>query len=247
MLARALIVLLVVLNLGVAVWWAARGAPAREPPSAAAPGVPTLRLLRDLPRGAVPPVRSEPVATADPATASAPTATPATSAQEPATASPAAAVAERCYAFGPFAPGAALDAARARLKPQALRMRERTGAAAAASGSWRVMLPVQGDRAAAQAVATRIAAAGFNDYYVVADGGDASAIALGLYGSEAAARQRESALRAAGFADVRAEAIGSAAPPVWLDAAIAETASSKTLGRALGATRVQTVDCATVR
>ena len=69
---RALIVLLVVINLGVAAWWAAR-APAPAAPVAEAPaGVPRLQLLREAPRRALPPAAA-PATVVLPAVASADT------------------------------------------------------------------------------------------------------------------------------------------------------------------------------
>ena len=73
-----------------------------------------------------------------------------------------------------------------------------TGSAADTRG-WRVVLPQLPDLAAAEAMAARIAAAGFSDYLVMRDGGDANAIALGSYGTREAAQRRVSALHAAGF------------------------------------------------
>lgn len=73
-----------------------------------------------------------------------------------------------------------------------------TGSAADTRG-WRVVLPRLAGLEAAEAMAARIAAAGFSDYLVMRDGDDANAIALGRYGTREAAQRRMSALLAAGF------------------------------------------------
>src|SRR5690606_447406 len=88
MLIRALIVLLLVLNVGVALWWALRE-PAPEPSPAASPTVARLQLAEEsiAPGGAraVPP--------------------------------PAPVVVTQCHSFGPFVDQATLEKAQARLQP----------------------------------------------------------------------------------------------------------------------------------
>jgi hypothetical protein len=251
MLARALIVLLVVLNLGVAAWWMARDevAPAAatvEPPA----GVARLQLLREATRAAVaprpattasretPPPAAEPVVPAAevPAAAAASDATPVVEA------------ATHCYAIGPFVDADKVAAARRQLQSRTTRLhvREAASAASARRRDWRVWLPPQADRTAAQALVDRITAAGFSDYYIVASGDEANSISLGLYGSEESARRRQAALQAAGFADVRADAVGDAPPPdTWIDVASPAPLAAAD-GKALGAQQVRAIDCATV-
>ena len=252
MLARSLIVLLVVLNLGVAAWWMARDevAPAvgSVEPSA---GVARLQLLREVAQGeGVSPlagpatgstaIAREPSAPEEPAAASAPRVDPSVA--------PAAAQAPlQCYAIGPFSDVGKLAAARRQLQSSVARMHTREVAPAnAARREWRVWLPPQADRAAAQAMVERITAAGFSDYYIVASGEEANSIALGLYGSEETAHRRRAALHAAGFTEARADALGDAPPPVsWIDVASA-TPLAAADGSALGAERVEPLDCATL-
>lgn len=64
--------------------------------------------------------------------------------------------------------------------------------------TFRVMLPNVGDRAAAQALVKRIAAAGMGDYYVIAQGED-NTVALGQYQSRERAERRQASLVGAGF------------------------------------------------
>ena len=47
MLARALIILLIAINLGVAIWWLLGPEPAATPAAEATPGVPRLQLLSE--------------------------------------------------------------------------------------------------------------------------------------------------------------------------------------------------------
>ncbi|HVI60406.1 MAG TPA: SPOR domain-containing protein [Luteimonas sp.] len=237
MLARALIILLVVLNLGVAAWWAARRVPAPQPVVEAQPaGVERLQLLRE---AAHAPASTPPPAAPSPA---APEATPAANGAD----ATVAAAPEQCHAIGPFADAAAVEAARLRLQPRVARLHVREVVAPAARRDWRVWLPPLADRAAAQAMAGRIAAAGFEDYFIVAAGGEANSIALGRYRSEESARRREAALRAGGFAEVRAEPLGEAPPSqAWIDVATTTplTAAERT---ALGGAGVEPLDCARV-
>lgn len=236
--ARALIVLLVVLNLGVAAWWATRRAPAPQAVVDAQPaGVERLRLLREAPHApaAAPPSAMPPPVAPEAASADGADATPAT-----------AGAPEQCHAIGPFADPAAVEAARRRLQPRVARLHVREVVAPGPRRDWRVWLPPLADRAAAQAMAGRIAAAGFDDYFIVAAGTEANSIALGRYGSEESARRREAALRAGGFADVRAEPLGEPPPSqAWIDVATTTplTAAERA---ALGGAEVEPLDCARV-
>ncbi len=245
MLARALIVLLVVLNLGVAAWWMARGDAAIDDAPAPQPeGIARLQLLREVPRARAP--RPKPVATASAASAEAAPAAAQSEGAPAAAQSEGAPAQERCYAIGPFADPAAGEAARKALQARVLRLRVRAVPAPSPDRGWRVWLPPQADRAAAQAVAGRIAAGGFDDYYIVASGDEANSIALGRYGSEASARRRADALHAAGFPDVRADPLGDApASATWIDVASAVPLAAAD-ARALGAKRLEAADCGTV-
>lgn len=264
MLIRALLILLIVLNLGVAIWWVARDDDAGEAPIVQPEGVARLRLLSEgapasvakastpapTPAAVTPP----PVAETPPAQTAA-AAAPQTPAPAPATPTPAeptppatpAPAAARCFAFGPFENAEQAKEARAQLQSQVMRLRERAAAPAAARG-WRVTMAVPGNRDAAQAVATRIAAAGFDDFFITADGDTSSVIALGRYGSERAARNRESALHAAGFTDARAEPIGGSAEAqqIWIDVLAPTAFEANAARRVAGATRADAIDCAAV-
>ena len=227
MLARALIVLLLVLNLGVATWWATRQPPPTVP-LVQPPGVARLQLLSEVPaRQTVRPVAVAPPVTEQPdAAATAP-------------------VPAQCFSFGPYADAAAAATARARLQPMATRVATREQAATPSRG-WRVQMPPQASSEAAQAMAERIAAAGFSDFMIVREGTEANAIALGRYGSEDTARRRAAALTAAGF-DARPEPLGDARPTTWLDVLAgagfdphaAQAAAAAPTQRPLDCTRLQ--------
>ena len=58
--ARALLVLLVMLNLGVALWWLLRPAPPTPPAQAQPAGVPRLQLLEERAAAPVPPAAPTP-------------------------------------------------------------------------------------------------------------------------------------------------------------------------------------------
>lgn len=221
MFARALIVLLVMLNLGVALWWLTRAdAAGEEALVEQPPGVARLQLASE----------------ASPEIAKSPPPIPADGdAAERAPVEESA----RCFALGPFADAAATAAARAALSPTVLRVRERE--AAPASAAWRVMMPALADRAAATAMAERLRQAGFRDLFVVAEGAEANSIALGRFGGETAARRHVDALREAGF-EAQAEALGTARQH-WLDVAVADEAAAAGLRAVPGVGRVETIDC----
>jgi len=235
--ARALIVLLLILNLGVALWWVGRDpAPPASPVDAPA-GMALLELL-DAPEPAPAPA---PQPAPQPAPAVAPA--PAPTATAAAVQAPAADAAARCRSFGPYADAAAADRAEAALRPL-VRTLARRQAPVAARG-WRVVLPGQTDRAAAAATASRLVAAGFSDHYLMPAAADGRVdIALGRFGSEAAARRHQQALAGAGFAAV-AEPLGEpGAGRYWIDVAAAAGRELADLQRASGAARSEELACA---
>jgi len=210
MLARALIVVLTALNLGVAAWWLVRPAPPPYRAPASDAGGAELQLLPRADRPA-PPANAAAVAGA--AAADAP---PDAAAAAP---TPEPAAGEACLRAGPFAARDAARAAQARLAPLArVRVVEEPGPAT----GYRVLLPPAADRAAAEATAARIAAAGFDDLVVLTKGEDAHAIALGTYRNRATAERRVETLRAAGFpAELRTQGRAGASR-WWLELAGAQ-------------------------
>lgn len=225
MLIRALIVFLAILNLGVAMWWLSRpdGAAPAAPEQPA--GVPRLQLIAE--RTPAPsPVASPRIET--------PPIAPAAAKAAPAAALSAPVAANRCYALGPFPDAATAGAAAVRVGALATRTREEPGAASAYS----VLLPPLADRAAAQAVAERIGAAGFDDYLVINTGEQANGIALGRYRNRESAQRRQAALQEAGFA-AQLQPVGQVgASKWWADVSVAATAA---MGQA------RPVDCAALR
>ena len=61
------------------------------------------------------------------------------------------------------------------------------------------MLPAAANRDEAQATVKRIVAAGLSDYYIISQGEDANAVALGQYRNREGAERRMAAVQAAGF------------------------------------------------
>jgi cell division septation protein DedD len=245
MLTRALIVMLIVLNLGVAAWWWWRPMSVARTEDATPPsGIARLQLLQErkdlAPRPR--PATQTPAAATTPIAPSTPSASAA--AADIAAATPAAA--ERCYRIGPFADEAAYNAARNALQPRVARLRTQSTAAERGRG-WRVIVPPLPDRAAANALTERLKQAGFKDFFVIGEGAEANAIALGRFSSEDRAQLHASSLRDAGFA-ARAEPLGSAKPSErWLLVAAAADVDSTAVRRASGAAQVDATDCANLR
>lgn len=215
MLIRALIVLLLALNLGVAGWWLLRAPPAPPQPESLPPGVARLQLVGETP-----------------------TSTTNTNAPR------APALPTQCIGFGPFASNAVAPARR-QLQPLALRITERRVYASPAR-SWRVFTPPFADAAAVEAAAGRVAAAGFNDYFVVRDGDEAHSLALGRYNSETTARARVASLAAAGIA-ARAEPVGSGPSTTWLDVAAAADFDPAQAQALTAARRREPLDCGSLQ
>ncbi|MET0583115.1 MAG: SPOR domain-containing protein [Pseudoxanthomonas sp.] len=240
MLIRALIVLLLVLNLGVAAWWISRPAPLPPAPPVQPAGVTRLQLLSET--GKAVPAIAQASAPAVPAAAVV-ASTPAV--VDPVPTTPAAPNAQ-CFSLGPFPDQATARAAAARLGGQVTGNRPRELPGKAAQG-YNVVMPPQADRAAAQALAQRIGAAGFDDYLVVNTGEQANGVALGRYRSLEAAERRQAAMRAAGF-EAQLQPIGNdGLPQWWLDVVAASYATSQVLQSTSGAAQSRSLDCALLR
>lgn len=192
MFIRATIVLLLVLNLGVAAWWLLHAEPAADT-SVQPTTAPRLQLVAE--------ASADRLATAAeaqprPVKVVASVATPAGVTPEPAAASPA--VALPAVALPAVASPAVASQAVTPPAADSSGASQCTGSSEDSRG-WRVYVARLPSTSAAQAMAARIKAAGFSDYLVMRDGDDANTIALGLYSTREAAQRRSAALQAAGF------------------------------------------------
>lgn len=282
MLTRALIVVLVILNLGVALWWLLRGEPVSAPPASPV-GVAQLEVL---PATQAPPAAATPLDAApalqDVTPASAPVAQPPVPTAAPASAEPAAAVADtpapapvtsvpapapvaaapvpastpapitasptpaQCVSLGPFADRAAAQAAQSRAGG-ALRGARLREVADAGATRYRVLLPPAASREEAQATVKRIVAAGVSDYYIIAQGGEANAIALGQYRNREGADRRLAALSAAGFKATMVASGGDGSAQWWLDATLADGTGAAAVRQRTGAAQQRSLECARLR
>jgi cell division protein FtsN len=265
MLTRALIVVLAILNVGVALWWMLRGEPA--PVVVEAPnGVAKLQFLDTPPSAAPAPApanapASAPLNDATPAATAAPTSAPAapdapapvpasappaaTAAAAPPSATPAPAPAQ-CLSLGPFADRAAAMAAQGNAGSLLQRSRLREVPNAGAS-TYRVIMPASASREEAQALVKQIAAAGISDYYILGQGEDANAIALGQYRNREGAERRMAALSAAGFNARLVASGGDGSAQWWVDATLAEGSSPNAARQRSGAAQQRSLDCARLR
>ena len=101
--------------------------------------------------------------------------------------------------------------------------------------------------AAAQALAQRIGAAGFDDFLLINQGEQANGIALGRYGSREAAQRRQSALQAKGF-QAQIQAVGAEGTAQWwLDVTAGEGAGAAQLKTLAAAAQSRSLDCAALR
>lgn len=282
MLTRALIVVLAILNLGVACWWLLRDepqkpAPAPQPAGVAAlrwvPGggdaaaaaeataaAPTAPLMEREPAGkaavaATPapapavPAKPEAMLAAAPVAAvtqpaALPASTPASAPEKPAT-PPAAVEPPRCIALGPFADRAAATAAQGKAGNALGQVRLREQPAASGSARYRVMLPVAASREEAQATVKRIVAAGLSDYYIISQGEEANAVALGQYRNREGAERRIAAVQAAGF-QPRLVASGDAGQ-WWLEGQLAAGSQPAQAQQRSGAAQSRSLECARLR
>lgn len=272
MLTRALIVFLVLLNVSVALWWMLRGEPVVAAVQSPA-GVAQLQLLDETaplhpPQSSVtaPPLQdttgASPSASSPTQTLSSPPATP-SAPETPATvepaagklvAPPAAAIApaaapsatpQRCIALGPFADRSSAQTAQGKTGNALTQARLQEQAVPGSTTRFRVMLPPAASREAAQATVQRIIAAGLSDYYIIAQGPDANAIALGQYRNREGAERRLAAVQAAGFQARLSGGEGSAT--WWLQGALAEGQTPGDVRRRSGAAQQRSLDCAGLR
>ena len=252
MLIRASIVVLVILNLGVATWWATRSETPASPTPERATEVATLELLP--PAAAVEAVAAPPMPAAVPPEAAQVVAAPSLAQEAAAPAQvPVPAVEikpeprpERCLSLGLFAERSQAEAALARLAGLVARPRLREVVTTQAS-SYRVWIPPAASRDAAQAIAKRIVDAGLSDYYVIAQGDDANAVALGQYRNREGAERRLATLKAAGFASAVISGGADAASAWWIDTAVLPASSDSVIAQRSGAARQQSLDCARLR
>lgn len=257
MFIRALTVLLLFLNLGVAAWWLAQPAPAAHTPAVQVPGVPLLELASSAAAAAAAPVTpapappsaaqtaavQDPVVTPAPAPVQAPPPA-ATSAHvpppapdpvpPPAPKPPAEALV--CAELGPFDDETAAHGALASVRPAGKQARVLSRQPAAKGYS--VVLPAAGDRDAARALADRVGKAGLGDHFIINTGENANGVALGHYTSQDGAQRRLEQVQAAGFATARIAASGSGQPSWWarlqLPAAQAESLHARRCATAQG-------------
>jgi hypothetical protein len=239
MLVRALIVLLLVLNAGVASWWIARDPAPAPAPAEPTPGVARLQLVGEATSAAA---TAQTPAAASIATATPPPAVVATTAPGLTTAP----AAQHCFSFGPFASKQAAQTASAKLQPLVQKVTAREQGAIGPVRAWRVLLPPLGSLKEAQATAQRIDAAGFSDYLVVREGAEANSIALGRYGSEGGARKHMQALVAAGFA-AHVEPVGTGSINTWLEVIADEAFDPRGAQATIAAAQHRPLDCATLQ
>ncbi|WP_314106825.1 SPOR domain-containing protein, partial [uncultured Stenotrophomonas sp.] len=152
----------------------------------------------------------------------------------------------QCISLGPFADRDSAMAAQGNAGTLLQRSRLREVAKPGASSTYRVMLPAAASREEAQATVKRIAAAGISDYYIMAQGEDTNAIALGQYRNREGAERRMAALAAAGFS---ARLVGGAAGTAqwWVDAALAGQATPSAARQRSGAAQQRSLECAGLR
>jgi hypothetical protein len=195
-LLRASILLLLCMNIGVALWWAAH----REPPRLVLPknesGVASLTLLSETERQ--------------------PLADSAELSSEPETLSPQSV----CLSLGPFSTPADLRQAMNALMADVERIQYREVAAVALRG-YRVYLPAAGSREQALETARALSEKGVTDYYVVTAGDQQNTVSLGIFHRLENAQQRHDAVAALGY-NPTIEARTEQVPQWWIDLA-AET------------------------
>lgn len=193
MLLRALVLLLLAMNVGVAAWWALRPPPqAPVALPATDPDVPALVLLSETDQA------------------------PALVAEQADPPEPIGDGEQReCLEIGPFLTQADLRRAVGALTAGARRIQFRETTAVVQRG-YRVFLPAPPTREAALATARGLFGRGIRDYYVVTAGEDENTISFGLYRNEQNALRRLEQVRGFGV-EARLEPRSENIPQFWID------------------------------
>lgn len=191
---RVLVLLLLAMNIGAAVWWALRPPHVGPGPLPASdPEVPALTLLSEL-DDAAGVALAERAAPHEPLDSGAP---------------------RECMEIGPFLTQADLRRAVGALTPGAQRIQFRESTAVVQRG-YRVFLPAPPTREAALAEARNLFGKGLRDYYVVTAGEDENTISFGLYRNHDNAVRRQQAVRAYGI-EASLEPRSESIPQFWID------------------------------
>ena len=195
-LLRAVLLLLVCMNLGVGAWWALHREPTPQSLPALEPGVASLTLLRESEHAQLTEA-AELDAAPDPLEGM-----------------------TTCLSLGPFETPADLRLAMGKLMPHAGRIQFRELPATVLRG-YRVFLPAAPTRAAALESARALAARGLRDYYVVTAGEQQNTVSLGLFRDLENATRRQTEVAALGYA-ATIEARTESVPQWWVDIAAPE-------------------------
>ncbi len=203
MFPRALVLLLVFMNLGALAWWTLHASerPASAPTTQ--PGTPSLVLLSES-ELARQPGSSEELATAP----------------DPTSATP------RCETIGPFGTPADMRKAMNTLAPLVGRIQNRQASGTELNG-YRVFVPALANREAALGAARQLTAKGMSDLFVVTSGDQENTISLGLFHDLVNAEKRRDEVRVLGF-DARLEPRLDDAQQYWIDVFVAPDFDWKT-------------------
>jgi len=187
LIARAIFLLLLALNLAMGAWWYVHlSAP---PPPEPVSDTPTLVLLHEREAQAM---------------------------EEAATAATTAAAGDTvCETIGPFATQSSLQRALDLIGAQALRAQFQEQSVENTRGYW-VYLPAYESREAALKSARQLNAASVRDYYVVTAGDHENTVSLGLFRSRENASQRQAQIAALGF-PARLEERTEVTRQFWID------------------------------
>lgn len=207
---RALLLILILANLGFLAWHRWYSAPENAALTPAPPltGKP-LELASELS-----PAERKALA-AEPSTPlPVPTTAPVAAAASGTGAAPAAALA--CASYGPFPSDEAVQQGILRLKPLGITATSHLVAGKAKRGYW-VYLPPFASRREADGAAALLKRRGVQDIYVVTDEANRNAISLGVYSQRIYAVDRQKQLRKLGYHAILAERFRDE-PHYWLDA-----------------------------
>ena len=217
MIARPVLVFLIVLNLGAALWWALHTA--RAPAPARADALPPLEIAKDVgnPAAVVP----DNVAVTSQTTA--------------------AGLADaRCVLLGAY--GEARDVQRALTALRGIGLQADAVTRLNSPRGFNVLIPPLSSPEAAADVQAKLRAAGFQDQFLIRQGAQSNGIALGRFGTEAAARALLARLKAAGF-QAQLSPVGASTTELWIRALHGSEQDETALRKLASAPQAKSIAC----
>ena len=216
MIARPVLIFLIVLNLGAALWWSLHTS--RAPARSRMDALPPLEIARD--------VGNAPAVAPDRASVTPPKAAVAADAH--------------CVLLGAY--GEARDVQQALAVLRGVGVQADAITRLNSPRGFNVLIPPLSSPEAAAIVQVKLRDAGFQDQFLIRQGAQSNGIALGRFGTETAARALLTRLKAAGF-QAQLSPVGASTTELWIHAVHGSEHDESALRSLASARQVKTIAC----